>query len=199
MLLCALLAVLAIRAAWLWNRSKPTETQMLPWSVLLQNGHQLQLVLADPDISAIQELTGSEISIADYANRRYLANPEKNYSADMQKTFRLLRGANVAAVDVGIVAAVSRLAASSAVRVKINTARSLQLCTFRTDDDFIVLGSYRSNPWGRLFQDQLDFDFVRDPKTNREIIRILTHKVRRAFLRCCFESARWLDRQGRLR
>ncbi|MCX6610012.1 MAG: hypothetical protein NTW74_04070 [Acidobacteria bacterium] len=45
------------------------------------------------------------------------------------------------------------------------------MSAFRTDDDFMILGSYRSNPWGRLFEDQLDFDFVRDPKTNRETIR----------------------------
>ena len=164
-----LTAVLAA-SVWLWRREVLSRRQVLPWSVLLQDGRQLQIVLADPDISAMQELTGSEISLADYANRRYLANPE-TYSADMQKTFRLLRGANVAAADVGITGAVSRLAGPGSVRVKINTARSMQLSAFRTDDDFIVLGSYRSNPWGRLFQDQLDFDFVRDPKLNREIIR----------------------------
>ncbi len=168
-LIFALIAVVATASAWFWKHNL-SHSQVLPWSVLLKDGHQLQVVLADPDISAIQELTGSEISIADYANRRYLANPE-TYGLDMQKTLRLLRGANVAAADVGIVAVVARMAASSSVRVKINTARSLQLSAFRTDDDFIVLGSYRSNPWGRLFQDQLDFDFVRDPKTNREIIR----------------------------
>ena len=89
----------------------------------------------------------------------------------MQKTFRLLRGANVAAADVGIVGDVSRLAGPSSVRVKISTARSLQLSAFTTDDDFVVLGSYRSNPWGRLFEDQLNFKFVRDSKTNSEIIR----------------------------
>ena len=144
-LILVLIAMVAGASAWLWRRESLSPHQVLPWSVLLQDGRQLQLVLADPEISAMQELTGSEISLADYANRRYLANPE-NYSPDMQRTFRLLRGANVAAADVGIVGAVSRLAGPSSVRVKINTARSLQLSAFRTDDDFIVLRSDRSNP-----------------------------------------------------
>jgi len=59
----------------------------------------------------------------------------------------------------------------SETRLKTSTARSLQLSAFKTDDDFISLGSPRSNPWGALFQDQLDFDFVRDPELDREVIR----------------------------
>jgi hypothetical protein len=168
--LLVLIAGAALGVVWFMKADPASLREALPWSALLQDGRQLQLVLADPDISALQELTGSEITLADYANRRYLPNPEA-YSADMQRTFKLLRGANVAAADAGIVGMVSRLAASGSVRLKINTARSLQLSAFRTDDDFMILGSYRSNPWGRLFEDQLDFDFVRDPKTNRETIR----------------------------
>ncbi len=170
----ALVAALSVLGILLWNRQRGTASlsprQVLPWSVLLKDDRQLQLVLADPDVSAMQELTGTQISLPDYANRRYLADPE-TLSTDMRKAFRLLRGANVAAADVGIAVSVSRLAGSSSARMKINTARSMQLSAFRTDDDFVVLGSYRSNPWGMLYQDQLDFDFVRDPELNREIVR----------------------------
>ena len=169
-----LLVAVAIPATWLWSRHRAAESlsprHVLPWSVLLQGGRQLQLVFADPDVSAMQELAGSQISLSDYANRRYLANPEA-FGSDMQRAMRLLRGVNVAAVDVGIALAVFRLAGANSARLKTNTARSLQLSAFKTDDDFIILGSPRSNPWGTLFQDQLDFDFVRDPELNREIIR----------------------------
>ena len=174
LLACALLGVVAMPAAWLWNGRQMAESvsprHVLPWSVLLQEGHQVQLVLADPDVSAMQELTGSQISLSDYANRRYLTNPD-SYGKDMQRAFRLLRGVNVAAVDVGIALSVSKLAGATSARLKINRARSLQLSAFRTDDDFVILGSERSNPWSTLFRDQLDFDFVRDPELNREIIR----------------------------
>ena len=118
----------------------------------------------------MQELTGSQISLPDYANRRYPANPEA-FGSDMQKALRLLRGVNVAAVDLSIALSFSRLAASTSAKLKVNTARSLQLSAFGTDDDFIILGSSRSNPWGTLFQDQLDFDFVREPEFNSEIVR----------------------------
>lgn len=105
-----------------------------------------------------------------YANRRYVANPEA-LGSDMQRVLRLLRGVNVASVDAGIALAISRLATGTSARLKTHTARSLQLSAFKTDDDFVILGSPRSNPWGGLFQKRLDFDFVHDPELKWEVIR----------------------------
>lgn len=169
-----LIGMAAVSGTWLWSRGDSSLTvtprHVLPWSVLFQEGSQLQVVLADPDVSAIQELTGTQISLPDYANRNYTANA-KGLGSEMQRAIRLLRGVNVAAVDVGIALSVSRLAGAGASRMKIHPARSLQLSAFRTDDDFILLGSSRSNPWGALFEDQLDFDFIRDAELNREVVR----------------------------
>ena len=159
---------------WLWNRQSAAERtsprHVLPWSILLQDGRQLQVVFADPDISAMQELIGWQISLSDYANRRYVANPEA-LGSDMQRALRVLRGANVPSVDAGIALTISRLAAATSARLKTHTARSLQLGDFKTDDDFVILGSPRSNPWGGLFQEQLDFDFIYDQELKREVIR----------------------------
>lgn len=172
--IAAILGAVLILGILLWNRQKgvenPNPRKVLPWSVLLKEERQLQLVLADPDVSVMQELSGSQITLSDYANRRYLARPEA-LSTDMREIFRHLRGANVATADVGIAVAISRLAGSSSARMKINTARSMQLSAFRSDDDFVILGSYRSNPWGMLFEDQLEFDFVRHPGLKGEIVR----------------------------
>lgn len=168
-----LIGAAVVSATWLWRRNQSIESlapiRVLPWSVLLQGSRQLQIVLADPDISATQELTGTPITLSDYANRRYVKNPE-TLPAEKQAALRLLLGVNVAAVDAGIVASIARLAAVSPVRLKINTARSLQLSAFQTDDGFVILGSPRSNPWISLFEDLLDFEFVRDPQLDQEII-----------------------------
>src|SRR6185295_2392859 len=48
---------------------------------------------------------------------------------------------------------------------------SLQLPALKVDDNFILLGSPRSNPWAALFEDQLDFVFEFDQAANQEIIR----------------------------
>lgn len=169
-----LAGVLAISGTWLYcghlADEKRSLVNLLPWSAIFQDGRQVQLVLADPDIPAMEALTGSPISLSDYANRQYIKHPE-SFSRDMQRAFTLLRGVNVAAVDVGIVLDVARLAAADSARLKIHSARSLQLGSFKSDDHFILLGSPRSNPWSELFEEHLDFEFTRDPALNREVIR----------------------------
>lgn len=54
----------------------------------------------------------------------------------------------------------------------INTyrARALQSQDFKTEDNFILLGSPVSDPWVDLFQDQLDFYFKYDPEGHGEVI-----------------------------
>lgn len=170
----ALVAVLAVSGALLYRgylaSDRLSPLNVLPWSVLLRDGRQVQLVLADPDVPAMEALIGSRISLSDYANRRYISNPD-SFGPDMQRAFTLLRGVNVAAVDVGIALDVSRLAGANSARLKTHTARSLQMGSLKTDDHFILLGSPHSNPWGELFKDYLDFEFVRDSASNLEMIR----------------------------
>lgn len=173
--MAALLAgVVLFSSAWLY-RGRVTEGSLtphdvLPWSALFRDGRQIQLVLADPDLPAMEVLTGSPISLSDYANRQYIKHPE-SFGSDMQRAFTLLRGVNVAAVDVGIAQEVTRLAGADAARLKTHTARSLQLGSFKSDDHFLLLGSPLSNPWSEIFADQLDFEFTRDTGLKREIIR----------------------------
>jgi hypothetical protein len=77
----------------------------------------------------------------------------------------------VAAVDLGIVLSISELATAASQHLKIHTARSLQLLDFKTDDNFILLGSPRSNPWVERFSDQLDFTFAFDQTLKMEVVR----------------------------
>lgn len=173
-LLAISLSALVILALFSWARQQGTHQfsprDLLPWSVLLKDHRPIHLVLADPDLPAMETLTGEPISLSDYANRQYVNKPE-SYTKDMQRAFTLLRGVNVAVVDLGIAMEVSRIAIAGSTPLKTHPARTLQLSAFKNDDHFIILGSPHSNPWGSLFQDQLDFDFVRDPKLTGELVR----------------------------
>ena len=46
----------------------------------------------------------------------------------------------------------------------------IKLADLKTDDNFILLGSPRSNPWFSLFDNQLDFRFVFDGATRQEAV-----------------------------
>lgn len=177
LVLCAIGAVLIGSSVWFWHQlsspSRLSPRNLLPWSVLLQRGRQIQLVLSDPDISAVQELLGFQVSLSDYANRRYVPDSLSVKPETRQILTSSFRGVDVASVDVGIALQISELALTGPdpQHAKTHTARSLQLASFKTDDDFILLGSPRSNPWGGLFEDRLDFEFVYDANLKQEIIR----------------------------
>jgi hypothetical protein len=53
----------------------------------------------------------------------------------------------------------------------VRAARSIRFSDLKTDDNFIFLGSPRSDPWSTLFSDQLDFRFAFDKNSGQEIIR----------------------------
>jgi hypothetical protein len=148
---------------------KRAAKQILPWSGIFDRDKTVQLVLSDPDIASIQNTLQTNLTLSDYANHRYL--PDRSISPEFQLAFRGYRGANVASVDTVIALNISDLARTASQHMKLRTARSLQLPDLKVDDNLILLGSPRSNPWTTLFEDQLDFVFEYDQVANQEIIR----------------------------
>jgi hypothetical protein len=148
--------------------------QIAPWSAMFQSGRQTQLIFCDASIEMLQAYLHTSISLSDYANHRLL--PDLNsLRPDTKRAAGMLGGADftvtAAPVDVGISLRISQLAQSWSHRLTARSARELQFRDFKTDANFILLGSPRSNPWTGLFQDQLDFHFVFDPSRNREVCR----------------------------
>jgi hypothetical protein len=167
---CLLVASL-LTGLWIrYAKAGPTIRNTAPWSYLFREGKQPVLVLSDPDISAVQLVTGSRVSLSDYANGKYLPNPAQS-TPDLLQALQHFRGANVPTVDVAIAMNIAGLAVSRSASLKTRPARSLKLSDFKTDDDFILLGSPRSNPWIGLFEDRLDFHFLFDEEENQEILR----------------------------
>jgi hypothetical protein len=137
--------------------------RQLPWSAMLQGNRQLRIVFSDPDIVALQGIFQSQISLADYADHRYV--PEAHSPARIE---RLFRGNNVPVVDANFASRIATLLSPASVRTY--RARQLESGDFRTEDNFILLGSPLSDPWLHLFQDQLDFEFRYDSERREEIV-----------------------------
>ena len=83
----------------------------------------------------------------------------------------ILRGDKAAAVDTRVIASIAELAESASRKINVQVARDVRLSDLYTDDNFIFLGSPRSNLWTTLFNDQLDFRFDFDGKSHQEVIR----------------------------
>jgi hypothetical protein len=144
-------------------------TNVEPWLALFRPDRQVRLVFCDPDISKLQGLLDFRISLSDYANGQYLP-PGIAIGPDLQRAIQTMRGVDVAAVDATIALNISELALNRLHRMKTDTARSIHLMDFKTNDTFILLGSPRSNPWFHLFEDQLDFRFEYDKALRQEIV-----------------------------
>ncbi|WP_158750391.1 hypothetical protein [Acidobacterium sp. S8] len=177
-LAACLVLTIANVALWgiLWNhfaRRRTEASSTLPWSVLFNSPHALQLITSDPDIGEIQGYTDQQISVSDYANHNYIPNPDKLTPGISQLCQILLRGNKASLVDTPIAVSIAELAQANSKKIEVHPARSVQLPNLQTDDNFVLLGSPRSNPWSTFFSDQLNFRFVYDKNSGQEIIRNL--------------------------
>ncbi|HEY3840157.1 MAG TPA: hypothetical protein VGL72_26475 [Bryobacteraceae bacterium] len=163
---------------WLWLTHRltiagPAAERLQPWSALFQANRHTHVVFCDPEIVTIQKVSDSNLSVSDYANQNYWPSPlPAKPELQWIRQSGAFRGATVAAVDAAILLRISSLGIPGTARdLEVHTARSLHLADFKTEDNFVVLGSPRSNPWVGLFQNQLDFSFEFDPQRKQEFIR----------------------------
>ena len=153
------------------RRAERSSTSTLPWSAFFSASHPTKLITSDPNIAEIQGFTGGQISLSDYANHTYVPNPNLLTPDQRHFCFDVLRGDKASSVDTPIAVNVAQLAETNSKKVSVFAARSIQLSDLQTDDNLILLGSPRSNPWLGLFDSHLDFRFEFDPTSGREIIR----------------------------
>lgn len=157
----------------LGNRSSQVEKAaklILPWSAFFRSQDSLEVITSDPNIAEIQGFTGGQITASDYANHHYLVGPNK-LSPEAEHICRdILRGDKSSTIDSQIAAAVGEIAGANSRPIGVYGARDVRMSDLKTNNNFIFIGSPRSNPWVSLFSDQLDFRFVLDPRAQTEYI-----------------------------
>jgi hypothetical protein len=178
LLLAAVAVVILNLSLWgvVWSRVTRTVPQpiaVLPWSAFFGSAHSTELITSDPNIAEIQGVTGSQVSVSDYANHIYVPVTSKLTPEEDNIVRNVLRGDKASQADAPIVANVAALAQANSKTVDVRAARSIQLSDLKSDNNFIFLGSPRSDPWFSLFGDQLDFRFVFDKNSGSEFIRNL--------------------------
>jgi hypothetical protein len=142
-----------------------------PWSMLFNSQRSIQLVTSDPNIAEIQGFTGGQISLSDYANHNYIPHPELLTPEQNRFCHIILRGDKASIVDTPIAVSIAELAQTRSKQLNVRASRSIQLYDLQTDDNFVLLGSPRSNPWSNILNDHLDFRFDYDKALGQEVIR----------------------------
>ena len=153
------------------SRNGTAALSTLPWSALFRSPHSTYIITSDPEIVSIQSMTGSRITLSDYVNQDYI--PERSPLSPESREILLnsLHQDWAPPGDTRIAVSLAALAQSGSRTINVQPAAKTRVSDLKTDDNFILLGSPRSNPWVSLFNDRLDFQFFTPQGTENEEIR----------------------------
>lgn len=153
--------------------SQPRIAKAAPsfWPAFFRAAPVTNVITSDPNLALIGSFTGGVLSVSDYANHNYYVGPNKLTPEQVRFCRMILSGDKEASFDSVVAANVAELAAMNGKSIVVRAARDVQFSNLKTDDNFIFLGSPRSDPWFALFNDQLDFQFIFDKQVQSEFIR----------------------------
>lgn len=143
---------------------------------VFQKNRDTFIVPADSGLVIMQELTRNPVSLGDYAGGSYRDETTSSAGLSAGDVRRLGTRRYTSIVDLNIVPRVSRLKEIVPERLLIRYSRDLRMDDLRSSNA-ILLGSVDSNPWVELFQQQLNFRFSYNPKSDKHPIIINQHPL----------------------
>jgi hypothetical protein len=154
LLLAGVAILLAGACAWLAVQNSQLRSQLhepkqppplnLLWSRLLGGKPPTEIVLADSNLSLLQDMQHKSVSLQDYLRRSY--------------TDPLMTRRYTSTADVELLRRTMLLAGPDAARLEVTFARDLQADDLKKKN-VILIGSTRANPWVEPFESQMNFHF----------------------------------------
>lgn len=149
--------------------SLPPPPKAIPWSAVFDSSRRTHLIIADTSFAALQDLLQTRIPLSDYAARTY-PPPGAGLPPEVTRVERLLtRNHFTSAVDASLAARLAQSFGSRASAFTVTSAKNVQIRSFRTPDNFILVGSSYANPWADLIAAQLGVTIEFDPVERRQI------------------------------
>ncbi len=157
---------------WLWvqNRelraaltARPPAVHTLFDAFVRPGGPATGLVATDSTLVLVRGVMQTDVTLEDYANGDYWAKAAKRApEAVRDGLLDALRSRQITSLaDFRIAMEIER--EYPGVNLRVHHARNRQARDFDNDDNFVVVGSYMSNPWAEMFEKQLRFQY---DKTN---------------------------------
>jgi hypothetical protein len=169
----ALLVLLTLLCGFLWmqNRAlrdslyawKNTPSTRSFWSGILEAQPNTDVVLADTSFALIEDITKKPISLNDYLSRKYISKLEgPELSQDRRDDLHLIAARNFG--SLGDFRAAQRIAALDpmAQKIHLHYARDYTPALIK-QNNVILIGSRKSNPWVDLFTGSMNFTVQYDP------------------------------------
>ena len=159
---------LAIVCAVLYQQNRVMQKALHPWegkpavaafwTGFLNNKQQTDIVLPDDSASVIEDITHRPTSLEDYLSRDYMRQIQSSaISADRKADVYEIFGHNL--ITFGGVLAALRIVALDPLSTSLHlTASRFYEAASIKQDNAILIGGKKANPWVFLFDDQLNFN-----------------------------------------
>jgi len=122
------------------------------------------IVPADSTLILVEEITGQEVSFPSYLAREYLTKGELETGAPKLDSGALANSHYTSMADLRLVARLYHLPQMETPHTQIRYARELSLSDAR-EDNLLLIGGSRANPWVTLFSPQMNFSVDYDAKS----------------------------------
>jgi hypothetical protein len=155
-------------------RSQPLSDVL--WSQLFQKNRDTFIVPADAGLVIMQGFTREPVSLGEYASGSYRSKATSLTGVSKADVQELGGRRYTSVVDLNIVSHLSRLKQIVPERMMIRYARDLRMDDLRSSNA-ILLGSMDADPWAGLFQDQINFRFSYDPKSDTSPVILNLHPL----------------------
>ena len=162
-----LLAIVAgfLGVAW-WHLRTTGRSPLTPalsslWSRLLTPANRTDIVVPDSSFSYFQQLLNRQLTLSEYLNPESWTAalpPGGGRDTFVQHQARQ-RFTSIASVTMAY--RIARLAGNDQSRISIRSPRDFGIRQMK-EDNVVLLGSTRANPWAELLEDRLNFRFVFD-------------------------------------
>jgi hypothetical protein len=148
------------------------------WNQIFQQNRDTFIVPADSGLSIMENLTQRPVSLADYTKGIYHTESPTPSKFDSHTIEELGTRGYTSVVVLDFVAHLAQLKEVVPERMLIRHPHDLRMQDLRTGNA-ILIGSVDANPWGELFEQQLNFRFAYNPKDlNTSPVIISQHPLR---------------------
>jgi hypothetical protein len=164
--LAASLAVAVVLLLGLRGNVQTASAQKLPVSIrdfwgqfFGDSGQELMAISADSGFALWQDITGQELNLADYLNRKYL-----QVATGDPKLRELAARRSTSPADLNLTLRLAELSRAFGGRLNSQYARNVNIRELRKSNA-VLIGSRRSNPWVELFERRMNFVLTRDRRS----------------------------------
>ncbi len=164
LLLIAALSALLLQS-WKENRElRASLTSSLPRTLfepfVADPKQRINIVVTDSALGLYEALSHSYVSLEDYTDYQYQSAPGimavvRQGGSNFMDLLRTRQICSLA--DFRVTSLIFQTYPQQARRITVHHARNMHARDFDSDDNFVVMGSLRSNPWGSLFNASLNF------------------------------------------